>query len=224
MHRLKNKKILFYLFLFLIIGTLNNKNLSNINFSKINLINVTGLSEKTNLELKNSLNFLKANNIFFLDEYKIKEILNSNNLIQKYSVHKKYPSTLNIKLEKTEFLAQIKKNGEFFYLGANNKLTKINDVRKDIPFIFGDFETDDFNLLKKAIDESEFNFKEINNLFFFKSGRWDIELKNGLLVKLPKKNLNKSFDLVVKFMKMKHENKIYIIDLRQNNMIITNGN
>ena len=167
MHRLKNKKILFYLFLFLIIGTLNNKNLSNINFSKINLINVTGLSEKTNLELKNSLNFLKANNIFFLDEYKIKEILNSNNLIQKYSVHKKYPSTLNIKLEKTEFLAQIKKNGEFFYLGANNKLTKINDVRKDIPFIFGDFETDDFNLLKKAIDESEFNFKEINNLFFF---------------------------------------------------------
>ena len=224
MPRSKNKKILFYLFLFLIIGTLNNKNLSNLNFSKIAVINVTGLSEEINLELKNSLNSLMVNNIFFLDKLKIKEILNSNNLIQKYKVHKKYPSTLNIKLEKTEFLAQIKKDNEFFVLGANNKLIKMNDVEKDIPFIFGDFKINDFILFKKSIDESEFNFKDINNLFFFKSGRWDIELKNGILLKLPKKNLKRSLDLVVKFMKIKHKNKIDTIDLRQNNQIITNGN
>ena len=42
----KSKRILIYFFLFLIIGTLNNKNLKNINLTKINKIIVTGLDEK----------------------------------------------------------------------------------------------------------------------------------------------------------------------------------
>ena len=104
----KSKKILLYFFLFLIIGTLNNKNLNNPNLSKISKINVEGLSEVKNTEVINSLNFLKINNLFFLDKIKVQKTLNSNNLIQKYTVYKKYPSTLNIKIEKTKFLAQIK--------------------------------------------------------------------------------------------------------------------
>ena len=47
----KSKKILIYFFLFLIIGTLNNKNLSNINLIKIKDITVTGLDSENNLEL-----------------------------------------------------------------------------------------------------------------------------------------------------------------------------
>ena len=38
MHQQKNKKILLYFFLFLIIGTLNNKNLNNLNFLKIKIL------------------------------------------------------------------------------------------------------------------------------------------------------------------------------------------
>ena len=57
----KSKKILLYFFLFLIIGTLNNKNLNNPNLSKISKINVEGLSEVKNTEVINSLNFLKIN-------------------------------------------------------------------------------------------------------------------------------------------------------------------
>ena len=38
MHQRKSKKILIYFFLFLIIGSLNNKNLINVNFAKINEI------------------------------------------------------------------------------------------------------------------------------------------------------------------------------------------
>ena len=45
----KSKKILIYFFLFLIIGTLNNKNLTNLNFPTLNNIIVSGLDEKDNL-------------------------------------------------------------------------------------------------------------------------------------------------------------------------------
>ena len=41
--------------------------------------------------------------------------MNSNNLVENYSVFKIYPSTLNIIVDQTKFLAQIKKEIKSFY-------------------------------------------------------------------------------------------------------------
>ena len=217
----KNKKIILYLFLFIIIGTLNNRNLRNENLLKDININVTGLDEISNAKLINNLNLLKMNNLFFLDEKKIKKILNSNNLIEKFFIFKKYPSTLDIKVYKTIFLAQLKKKDDIFFLGSNRKLIKSNKIVKDIPFIFGDFRIENFFQLKKVITKSNFNFNEIKNLFFFKSGRWDIETESGLLIKLPKENIQQSLELSQKILN-KNDKKIKIIDLRQHKQVIIN--
>ena len=179
--------------------------------------------EVKNTEVINSLNFLKINNLFFLDKIKVQKTLNSNNLIQKYTVYKKYPSTLNIKIEKTKFLAQIKNDKGSFFLGSNGRLIKTNDLREDIPFIFGNFKIENFLLFKKEIDDSELDFNSIKNLFFFKSGRWDIKTKSGLIIKLPKENIKKSLNLVVNFINQKSEIEMSVIDIRQNNQIIVNG-
>ena len=217
----KNKKIILYLFLFIIIGTLNNRNLRNENLLKDININVTGLDQISNAKLINNLNLLKMNNLFFLDEKKIKKILNSNNLIEKFFIFKKYPSTLDIKVYKTIFLAQLKKKDDIFFLGSNRKLIKSNKIVKDIPFIFGDFRIENFFQLKKAITKKNFNFKKIKNLFFFKSGRWDIETESGLLIKLPKENIQQSLELSQKILN-KNDKKIKIIDLRQHKQVIIN--
>ena len=217
----KNKKIILYLFLFIIIGTLNNRNLRNENLLKDININVTGLDQISNAKLINNLNLLKMKNLFYLDEKKIKKILNSNNLIEKFFIFKKYPSTLDIKVYKTIFLAQLKKKDDIFFLGSNRKLIKSNKIVKDIPFIFGDFRIENFFQLKKAITKSNFNFNEIKNLFFFKSGRWDIETESGLLIKLPKENIQQSLELSQKILN-KNDKKIKIIDLRQHKQVIIN--
>ena len=218
----RSKKILLYISLFLIIGTINNKNLDNLNLAKINKINVSGLEEKNNLELINNLNFMKINNLFFLDNFKITKIINSNPLVENYSVFKKYPSTINIIIDKTKFLAQLKKDGEDFFLGSNGKLIKTSNKKKDIPFIFGDFKTKNFFELKKAIDETNFNYKEIENLFFFKSGRWDIQTNSGILIKLPKKNLKKSLELALSILNDNTFEKVKILDIRQSRQVVIN--
>ena len=219
----KSKKILLYFFLFLSIATLNNKNFINSNFTELNKITVEGLDEKNNLNLIKSLNFLKFSNLFFLDEFKVREIINYNNLVEDYSVFKKYPSTLVIKINKTKFLAKIKKDGNNFFLGSNGKLIKTTQLKKEIPFIFGDFSNKSFFELKKAIDESRFDYKQIQNLFFFKSGRWDIETSSGLIVRLPNENFKKSLELAVNLLDSNYEKSIHKIDLRQRNQIIING-
>ena len=69
-----NKKILLYLFLFILLGTLNNKNINNFQFIDIKEIKVEGLSEDNNLRLLKNLDFLKFQNIFFINKKKIQKI------------------------------------------------------------------------------------------------------------------------------------------------------
>ena len=192
----KSKKILIYFFLFLIIGTLNNKNLTNLNFPTLNNIIVSGLDEKDNLELINKLNFLKVDNLFFLNKSKINEIIDSNNFVEKFSIYKIYPSSIEIEIEKTRLLIKTDNN---YYLGSNGKFMKINDQINDIPTIFGNFDVSEFFLLKDIIEKSNFKFENIDKLYFLPSKRWDIETKNGILIKLPKDKLMESFQLLDAF-------------------------
>ena len=223
MHQKKSKKVLIYIFLFLIIGTLNNRNLGNMVFMDIIKVAVKGLDEKNNQELKDSLSLLKIDNLFFLNEISIKEILNSNSLVEKYSVFKRYPSTLNIKITKTKFLAKVKKKNDLFFLGSNGKLIKFTNIEQDVPFIFGDFNNKSFFELKDVVDKTNFDYNKIKNLFFFKSGRWDLEMDDGIIIKLPSRNLKDSLELVINFLSKDRQLKINKIDLRQHNQIIING-
>ena len=218
----KNKKILLYFFLFLFIGTLNNKNFNNIKFPIIKEINIIGLDESENLQLLDNLNFLKISNLFFLNNLKISKVINENNLVEKYSVFKNYPSTLNIEIHKTKFLAKLQKDKKNYYLGSNGKLIKAYDFKKNVPFIFGDFQNKSFFELKVAIDQTGFKYYEIKKLFFFKSGRWDIETNKGILIRLPKGDIKKSLELFINFLNKNPKIKVSEIDLRQQNQIIIN--
>ncbi len=223
MHQQKSKKVLIYIFLFLIVGTFNNKNLYQLNLTYIDKINVQGLEEKNNFELLKKLNYLKFKNLFFINRSQIIKIIDSNTLVEEFYVFKNYPSTLNIEIQETKFLAQTNKQNDIFFLGSNGKLTKTIETRSDIPYIFGDFKNKNFFDLKKAIDDSNFEFDQVKNLFFYKSGRWDIETHNGLLIKLPKYKIKESLELLVLFLNQNKKKKIKELDLRQNNQIILNG-
>ena len=218
----KNKKILFYIFLFLLIGTLNNKVLNNFEFPKINQIKITGLSDHENLEVSKSLEKYKFNNLFFLDELKIRETINAYNYIERYFVFKEYPSSLNVKIDKTKFLAYVNKDNKTFYLGSNGKLIYVKETLNKLPYIFGDLDVDKFFELLKIIDNSNFNFTDIKNLFFFPSGRWDIETYSGILIKLPKSKIKESINLSTKILKHENFKNTKVLDLRQQNQIIVN--
>lgn len=220
MHYRRSKKIFLYFFLFLIIGTFNNKNLNNFDFPRIKEINITGLDDKEIYELKEKLNFLMANNLFSLNKIKVEEIINSNNLVEYYSVIKKYPSSLRIVIKKTKFLAYVKQNEKTFLLGSNGKLIDIQEMSQNLPMIFGNFENNNFFRIKKMIDKIDFDYKDIENLFFFKSGRVDIETISGVMIKLPINQFEESFKLAIKILNDDQFKNMKEIDLRQKNQVI----
>ena len=218
-----SKKVLVYFFLLVIFGTLNNKNLDLSELLKIKEINIINSELEKQLTFLSNLDLFKKQNIFFLDKNNLKEKISENELVDNFSIFKKYPSTLLIKIDQTNFLAYLKKGNELFFLGSNGRLIKTKKKIEDLPYIFGNFDNKEFFRLKKIIDTSDLEFKKIKNLYFFPSGRWDIETNLGIMIKLPPDKLKESLDLSLKIMKDKNFNDIKIIDLRQSNQVIING-
>ena len=94
MHQQISKKIVIYLLIFFSVSSIGNFHLINFNFLKNIRFNITGLDDLNILNMINNLNNLKIKNIYFLNKLKISEIIESNTLVENYSVHKKYPSNL----------------------------------------------------------------------------------------------------------------------------------
>ena len=218
-----SKKIFLYLFLFLFLGTPNNKMLLELNIKDSNGFEISSLSKFDDIEIIKELSNHKHENLFLLEKEQIKKIIKKNKIIENYNIYKKYPSDLVVNFEKTELLAVTQMNGVNFYIGSNGNLIEVKDVEIDLPMVFGNFDLVEFLKLKDLIDESFFDFYDIKNLYYYKSKRWDIETKNGLLVKLPANDLSESFRVFIKIINDTKLQNIQMIDLRQNNQVIING-
>ena len=153
MHQRKSKKIFIYFFLLFFLGSIQNTNLNINNFKNNYFIKVSGLDETENQiiikEIKNS----NLENIFFMKKSKIFEIINNNSLVESFKIFKIYPNTLDIKIEKTIYLAKISKETKIFIIGSNGKLLKNQPYNNELPFIFGNPKINEFLEIKKLIGQ-----------------------------------------------------------------------
>ena len=222
MHRRISKKIIIYFFLLIIVSSINNNSINNIKFNKTQNIHVSGLSEKDNQILLNEIKKLNLKTIFYINKNELVNLLNEHSLIERYEVFKKYPSTINIKIDKTNFFAKTNINGKTFLVGSNGKLLLNEANYSKLPYIFGKPDVQEFLKLKKAIDESKFSYQQIKNFYFFPSNRWDIKFKDELTLKLPNKFTNETLDQIYKFIENYKIKNFMIIDARVENQIILN--
>ncbi len=222
MHQQKGKKVLIYFFLLIVVGSINNIELNNFKFSQIKKIEISGLDELNNSIILKQIKNLNLDNIFFINIKKIKNLFDDNTIIENYKIFKIYPSTLDIRIKKTNFLAKISNNGKVYLIGSNGKLSENKFSNKKLPFIFGKPNINEFLKLKNFIDQSKFSFDQIENLYFFPSRRWDLQFKNKILLKLPKENIKNSLDNAFNFLNNDKFLDIKIIDARIKNQIILN--
>ena len=214
----KKFKFFFLFFLFILLSTVNNTKLANStsSFSKIKVIEVLGLKKELNEKIKSKVSYLKNKNIYKISEKKIVSDLNKYSFIEKYKVSKIYPSKIIIHLTKTNYIAKTMLNNKKYIVGSNGKLIDDKYVgdKIELPNIFGKFPSKSFIKLVEKIEYTKFNYNEIRNFYFFPSQRWDIEMKNNLVIKLPKNNLEKALTRINKLINNQSFNNIKIIDLR----------
>ena len=222
MHQQKSKKTLIYLFLFFLVGSVNNIELNSIKFEPIKNIKVLGLGDQYNSIILKEIKNLNLDNIFLINRKEITNKISSNSLVEKYEIFKRYPSALDINIDKTKFLARISDNEKIFIIGSNGKLSENGLSANRLPFIFGKPDIINFLNFKKIIDSSKFSYDDIKNLYFFSSKRWDMELNNDIIIKLSKNYTEDSLKLAFDFLYNQNLKNIRIVDARIKNQIILN--
>ena len=222
MHQLidKKNKIIIYLISLLILSTTNGKFVKNqnVHFSTINQVNIKGLSNTNNKKIYNELNSLFYQNILFVGKKEIQRVISNYNIIEEYNIKKIYPSTININIKPTKFIAKLSNNDQL--VGANGKLIEDRDNNEILPYMFGEYNSRDFLILKNNIDKSKFTFTEFKTLYFFPSNRWDILTNDDILIKLPQDNFSTALNLAHKIISSDNLENKKLIDLRVNNHLI----
>jgi|TARA_B110000238_G_scaffold13677_1_gene13404 cell division protein FtsQ len=217
----KKNKIAIYIIFILILSTINWRFVEpqkKYNL-KIDKIEVIGLSNSKNLEIKNELSNIFYQNIFILKREEINRIINQHNIIEEYNIKKIYPSTLNIDIKPTKFVARISDNNQLI-VGSNGKLILSYQSNQKLPYIFGEFKSKEFLEFKKNIDQSKFNFSEFKTVYLFPSNRWDISTNDDILIKLPLNNMSESLNTAYRILDSTQFKDKNIIDLRIKNHLI----
>ena len=93
MQQQKSKKILIYFFLLLVVGSINNTNFDNLKLQNINNINIVGLDIKDKSTLLKKIENFNLNNIFLIKKIDLANVIESNSLVENYSIFKIYPSS-----------------------------------------------------------------------------------------------------------------------------------
>ena len=193
-------------------------------FSNDLIFEVNGLSYVDNQKLKRDLININKDNIFKLDKNELSNRINNNNLVFTFLAKKDYPNKINIQITKSKYFGKIYRNEQLYIIGSNGKLINYDaDNMKDLPYFYGKFKREEFLKFSNIINNVGLKTKDISSFYFFPSGRWDVKFKEGLLLKLPNKDL---MDVLSKGLLLKNDQNFKnskIIDLRIKDIIISNG-
>ena len=221
MHQRISKKIFIYLLIFFTLVTITNKKLA-FDLFKIKEFNIISTYDLDTKKIYDDLKDFKNTNIFSFEKENILNIIYSNKAVEEFEVYKIYPSTLNVKIKKTKILGITKKKNIDYFVGANGNLIEINNIDYNLPYIFGNVDIKSFLSLKKLIDNSNFEFDEIDSFYYFNSNRWDIVKKNGLVLKLPHELSVKKMNLIYEIIKNDKFKNFKNFDFRQGDIMVIN--
>tara|TARA_B100000989_G_scaffold253389_1_gene201815 strand:+ start:255 stop:944 length:690 start_codon:yes stop_codon:yes gene_type:complete len=225
MLQLKNKKkIYFYLFSFLFLSTIINNDLKK-NFNQTFLIRniiIQNNSDDIKDIISNKTKFLLTKNIFNINKQELTDNLKNLNFLENININIKYPSTIKIKANRTDFIATTYINQKKFYVGSNREFISSKKIyyKKDLPIIFGTFKIANFQLLKEKLSDNKIKKNEIIKYYFHKNGRWDLYFKNNIIIKLPKNNIEDALKIYNEFNKINKINFNTIVDLRISNRLV----
>ena len=144
------------------------------------------------------------------------------NFLEKVEIKKKFPSTITIKASRTDIIGITYKNQKKYYVGLNGKFILPENLTSNerLPLIFGNFKIQKFIKLLNILKNQNIDSNLISKYYFHKNKRWDLYLKDNIIIKLPSKNIENALDKYKNFKKLDKVKPNIILDLRISNRIV----
>ena len=223
----KYYRITVLLLLLIFLSTFNPKEINFFSKKESQLFNIQNIEIYNNLlisetEVIDKLNNIKKKNIFFVKEKDIENPLKKINFLKKIEVKKKYPNTIIIKIFETKPVAIIFKNKIKYLLDSSSNLISYkNGINfENLPTIFGEGAENNFINFLNRLRKNNFPENKIKNFYYFKIGRWDLQLLDNKIIKFPYNDIDDAINKSIELLEHENFKKYNIIDLRVDGKII----
>ena len=215
-----NKRIVIAITLLILLTTITTQPkifISKFNLKEISIENNFLLEKK---EIKKLLMPIYDKNLLFLKNKEIENILLQDSFIESFTIKKKYPSTLNIKVFEKKPIAILFNKKNKFYLSEKIDLIEFKNIQnyQNLPYIFGN--KDEFKVLYRILIKIDFPLNEIKKYTLYESNRWDLKTKNNKIIKLPSENYVESLKNYLKIKNIENFKKYNIYDYRIKSQLI----
>ena len=214
------KRLIIALLLLVLLTTYKPQNFflsTQMNIEEIKIENNFILKEK---DIKKKLIYLYQTNLIFLKNSKIENVLRQIDFIQSFEIKKVYPNKLRIKIYEKKPIAILQYKKDKFYISENINLINFIDLEnyRNLPTVFG--KKENFEDLYLNLKKINFPIDLIKKYYFFESNRWDLEIYQKKIIKLPIKNYTQSLKSFMNFKTDNNLDKYEIFDYRINNQLI----
>ena len=190
---------------------------TKLNIEEIKIENNSILEER---EIKKKLNFLYQTNLIFLKNSEIEKILKKIDFIESFEIKKIYPKKLIIKIYEKKPIAILQHKKDKFYISENINLIDfiVLENYRNLPIVFGNKEN--FKDLYINLKKINFPLDTIKKYYYYESNRWDLEIYQKKIIKLPTKNYIQSLEKFINFKKENNLDKYQVFDYRINDQLI----
>ena len=216
---MKKRKVIAVV-LFILLTTITSQQklvISKFNLKEIDIENNLLLKDE---DIKNLLVPFYNKNLIFLDNKEIQKALTQNSFIDGFKIKKKYPNTLKIQIFEKKPIAILFNKKKKFYLSEKIDLIEYKNIQnyQNLPYVFGNKKQ--FKTLYNNLNKINFPSKKIKKYILYETNRWDLEIINGIIIKLPPNNYIKSLENYLNLSNKNNFRKYKVFDYRINNQLI----
>ena len=168
------------------------------------------------------LDKIYGKNIFLIEREDIEESLQNVNFLKKIEVKKKYPNVINVKIFETKPIGILFKDKTQYLIDSSSNLieTKKKMNFDELPNIIGDGAEKNIVNFFEQLEINKFPTDDIKNFYYFKIGRWDLELSDNRVIKLPHNVDDNIIKKTTDLLNRKDFQNYKVIDLRIHGKIV----
>ena len=191
----------------------------------LSVVNINGLNNINEDEILNLIKPYKDSSIFLIPIKKIAKKINQNNWVKSINIQSNYKDTIEINIDESKPIGIYTTGIQNILFSDDLKiLENIANNEKRFSALIKFEGKNSMHESIKLIDSFPDDFIQyVDKAFLINQRRWDLELKNSILLKLPENNIKEALENYKKiYINFSNEELIEIesIDLRMKKNII----
>lgn len=191
----------------------------------LSVVNINGLNNINEDEILNLIKPYKDSSIFLIPIKKIAKKISQNNWVKSINIQSNYKDTIEINIDESKPIGIYTTGIQNILFSDDLKiLENIANNEKRFSALIKFEGKNSIHESIKLIDSFPDDFQQyVDKAFLINQRRWDIELKNSILLKLPENNIKEALENYKKiYINFSNEELIEIesIDLRMKKNII----